>query len=476
MKIFLQDRNGKNHELKVKDELAEQIFGDVYPSLNEKELTTIHIEDVDEKEDTLKDMVSKLFKNNKHLLASILCNDLVNKDYISSSSKKVEIIFLNVLKYKKGVAIKGFAYGTNPKKDELYVSVVCGTGGTAQIFDAMINNIMNDTFDKKYKYIKLDSIENPDTINFYSKLGFRKTDADTSQIIKDMYKSKDKTFEEYVKGVSVVGGLMMLFPPNKEGEKTMNKMKCTHIYEPEVWFDELKKYKGDIQDYIKKNKKSKMEGAGIGDWFRRRVEDVKHFFSPNLQSFNNVSTETINKYGSYIIKDLEIMRTPLPSHIETALQAITLGQWDEVKEKYGYDKLYHLALVATINFRDVDKKIIIEKNDVVNVNSDFRVEPTSEILKVPLGTATITIKQLLDNTLKQLGPKKFFEYDSFKNNCQYFIKYLLSFSQLLSVQAEHFLFQDLKNLIRNIPDYAPGVARKITDLSATISKLTGKGF
>jgi hypothetical protein len=154
---------------------------------------------------------------------------------------------------------------------------------------------------------------------------------------------------------------------------------------------------------------------------------------------------------------------------------ITFNKWDEIKKKYGYDRLFHLALVATIRVGGIDKKIIMEKNEVVNISTDYKVYDNTEIQKVPLQGKDIRINQLLEEARKKVGDNAYFDYDAFTNNCQIFIKYLLENSGLLTPEANAFLFQDMKDVIRDLPSYVSPVANSVTTLGALVSKLRGDG-
>lgn len=498
MKVFLQDKEGVDHELnyndfyktqfyqKLSDEekkqnYLEKFFEAVYDGMNvEKgELQTSHL-DIGVPIDLPTNIVTKFIQFQTDKLSQYLCRSKINKKYIKANSNAAVLtdLFLNTLVKGKNLVIKGFAFGQNPINGELYISLTCGTGGTAKIFDSMINGIQNGAL-SKYKYIKLDSVENPDTIRFYTKLGFRKPDKDTEKIIKDMYNTSAKSFDEYVKGTKkIVGGPMYLFPINADGEKMLKKKKCNHIYSPEEWFNELKKFKEDgksVEEFIEQNKKDKLEGTGIGDWFRKKFEQVKNVFKPNLDGFNNTSNKTIMAYGDNVITELEIMRTPLSQMLHKIFNLITFNKWDEIRKKYGYDKLFHLALIATVKVNGVDKKVIMEKNEVVNINTNINIEPNSEIFKVALQGKSLKINDLLDNARNSVGNNTFFDYDAFSNNCQFFIKYLLQYSGLLTPQAEAFIFQDLKEVIKELPSYVSPITKGVTTLGAIVNKLRGKG-
>ena len=68
----------------------------------------------------------------------------------------------------------------------------------------------------------------------------------------------------------------------------------------------------------------------------------------------------------------------------------------------------------------VVKKIVIEKNENINISSTTSTKSTSQIQNIPINK-DLNLNQLLENTQKSIGSAKFFLYDGLKNNCQDFI-------------------------------------------------------
>jgi len=506
MKIFLQDREGKNHELSINDfiknqknlgfkdvskdvarEILESMFSDMLDNIRKNdEISTVMIE-ADTNEIPVDVVIFQQFMSyHSNKLTDVICSKKLNPKYVKTTSNPAisPITYYNMIKSKDDtLIIKGFAYCNIPNKNEIFVATVCGTGGTAKIFDVIMDNIVDKQFDfNNPKFISLNSIENPDTINFYTKLGFRKTDKEAESIIREMFKSNVKTFEEFVKeGKKIVGGDMFLFPSTPDGVKFMKKKKCNLIYNPQEWFYIIKDAKKDGKDInfvLEKFKEDKLEGAGIGSFFRdkftRYVEQPLKDVISGKNKYNNVSTKTMKDFGNNNILELKIMRTPINSMIDKAFNLLSLNKWDSLKQKYGFDKLFHLSLVATVRDKDNLKNIIMEKNEVVNVSTAYKVEPTTQFFKIN-NIKTITINQLLENARQKIGDNLFFSYDAFKNNCQFFIKYLLESSGLLTSEAQNFLFQDLKELVKELPSYLPKVAKTVTDLGGFFSRLRGDG-
>lgn len=221
-----------------------------------------------------------------------------------------------------------------------------------------------------------------------------------------------------------------------------------------------------------------LRGEGLMDFFSsvkkkagEFITKTKDFFSPTLDDYNNTSKETLKQFGNIPIQSLTIYRTPIKGIFNRIINFISLGKWDELKRKYGFDRLFHLALVANVG----TKNIIIEKNEVVNVSTSYKTDQNTEVYNIPLSGKIFSVKEMLETARRQVGDHKFFDYDAFNNNCQYFIKYLLTGMGLYTKEAENFLFQDLSKIYEDLPGYVPSIIKGVTKTGAVVSKLTGQG-
>lgn len=200
------------------------------------------------------------------------------------------------------------------------------------------------------------------------------------------------------------------------------------------------------------------------------VDTIKNIFKPRLDDFNNVSKKTIKEYGNKPIVRLQIYRTPISNMINNIFNLVSLGKWNELKHKYGFDKLWHLALVATV---EGGKNVIMEKNAVVNISTSYKTDADTETFDVPLNKKDLTVYEMLNDARQKVGDYDFFRYDSFNANCQMFIRLLLQTQGLWNEQIKEFVFQDFKELVEELPGYVHSIANKVTDLGATYDKLTG---
>ena len=195
----------------------------------------------------------------------------------------------------------------------------------------------------------------------------------------------------------------------------------------------------------------KLEGSGLKDFFG----DIK-------KEYNNVSKKTMSDYGDIPIESMEVVRQSFFNPAQKVLKAIT-----------SYDKLYHLSLVCKVKVKNAFKQITIEKQQQVNVRPKVGKDDDSENIDVPLNGKQITINELLNNTLKQIGTHDFFTYDAIKLNCQDFLLALLRCNDLGNDNDRDFIKQDVSHL-EDKTALRKGV-NFVTDLGARFNQLIGTG-
>jgi len=231
------------------------------------------------------DVMQEFISYYSEKLNEILCNKVLNPKYIRATGNpaycNISVIGFKRLANDK-LVIKSFIFATTPTEEELYVATTCGSGGTSILFETLKTVIANKSFyEKQYnkiKYIHLDSIEKANTINFYSKIGFLKTNKDSKAILKDMINNvykKDLLYDEYIRKSNLdIGGSMYW----SDDGKVLKKLKCSYLYEPELWYKNINKMK---KDKIPKSealnyflsKYEELRGAGIPEEHRDNRKD-----------------------------------------------------------------------------------------------------------------------------------------------------------------------------------------------------------
>tara|TARA_R110000764_G_scaffold143046_1_gene230950 strand:+ start:355 stop:1047 length:693 start_codon:yes stop_codon:yes gene_type:complete len=190
--------------------------------------------------------------------------------------------------------------------------------------------------------------------------------------------------------------------------------------------------------------------------------------------FSNKIKKILDKYGNQRIRSIYIGRRPINDMVEKAFNIISLGKWSKLKNQFYFDKLFHLFLIIQM---DDDTVISLEKNSIVTMTeNDMRCSmKDTECVKIDYPTDSITLDDLVRKPLERIGKEKYFIYDPFKKNCQIFIRDILQTFGLYSKRVDDFVYQDITDIVKELPWYVKYVAKGVTDLDATVSKITGAG-
>lgn len=180
----------------------------------------------------------------------------------------------------------------------------------------------------------------------------------------------------------------------------------------------------------------------------------------------------LEKLGGEEIVKIIAFRRPIPETLSTVLNLFSLGKFKQLSELEGYDKYFHLGVILDFGHR----KILLEKNEVVNVENFSGIKPGDEYL-VPDMVKSLTFYQLVSETVERIGKYNFFHYDSFNLNCQVFCKELfITTGQWNSdPNLQHFVFQSVADVRDKLPSYIPKAMNLITDIGSRFRKIIGSG-
>jgi hypothetical protein len=267
---------------------------------------------------------------------------------------------------------------------------------------------------------------------------------------------------------------------NHSKQKFISKTFRTKKVNPNVSliFGKLKPEWVQLEEHA--NKVRHLKGSGVLDYFKNKlnqvgstissgVKSVKDYFSPKLNDYNNKSKANIIKYGSSPVLKMHIYRTPLSSKVNTFLNLLSFGRLAGVKKKYGFDDFFHLALVCTIG----NKHVMCQKNSVVDITENYKTTELTEVFDVNMKGKQFTLNDMLNKTQSRMGDKAYFEYDMLSHNCQNYVANLLISVGLYTPDVEAFVYQNIAEIIKEIPEFSKRLIRGATDLDATINKLTG---
>jgi hypothetical protein len=182
------------------------------------------------------------------------------------------------------------------------------------------------------------------------------------------------------------------------------------------------------------------------------------------------------KYSSGIVEELLIRRAPVQNIVNTALNFITAGKWDDIKSKYNYDKLFHLSMIITLKMPNGSQpRLIVEKNEVINISDSFKTTGKEEYFVVPV-SCCVKFWDFMDKAQKAKGVE-FFKYDAFRNNCQIFLDGILSANGINTPDAHQFIMQDVDKLLQELPEYVSPFANLTTNIAGLADRvLYGQGM
>jgi hypothetical protein len=194
-------------------------------------------------------------------------------------------------------------------------------------------------------------------------------------------------------------------------------------------------------------------------------------FFPSRE-FSNAFKSVMSKYGNLRIKSARIRRAPIGSAINSLLNILSLGKFEQYRKEKNFDKYFHLGIVLEL---EGGKKLLLEKNAKPEFSENFK--DTNDT--VYMGPVTIsgqpTLNEFIQKTVDKVGQFKFSNYNPFTNNCQGFILMLLESNNSLTPALKNFIYQDVQTLLERIPSFTDKIARFATDTAARVQELTGNG-
>ncbi len=182
--------------------------------------------------------------------------------------------------------------------------------------------------------------------------------------------------------------------------------------------------------------------------------------------------EIIKKYGDKKILRMFACRTPLGPLLTSALNAVSLGEFNKRWENQPYDKLFHLDLRIDVLEDAKSRKIttvLLEKNEVLQSKINPPKSKDTECILINVFPRPMTINKMLAGA-QQIQGDKFFKYSAYNNNCQDFIMALLKGVGAGTQENYDFIKQDTKELFKGLPGTRK-IANTVTDLGATFNTL-----
>ena len=175
----------------------------------------------------------------------------------------------------------------------------------------------------------------------------------------------------------------------------------------------------------------------------------------------------LKQIGNRKIKSIAIKRTPVSALLKGTLNVFSLGKFGKRLNK-NFDEIFHLFVELHL---DNGKRVIVEKNERINVAFGKRKGDKVEVEQLQSFSAGLTLNGMLEKTRKRMGEEAFFSYNAASNNCQDFI---LNFLQANGVGTEanySFVKQNTEQLFKRLP-YLQNLAKGVTDVGADVGDKT----
>lgn len=181
--------------------------------------------------------------------------------------------------------------------------------------------------------------------------------------------------------------------------------------------------------------------------------------------FGNATTRMKNfmkDHGDEPITSLQLGRTPIEKSIASAMNVVSLGEFDESQKRKGYDAYFHLYYI-------INGKHTLEKNQNVNYK-EYKPQDGEEIYDISV-PKDLTINQFIQNGVDKLGEGEFWQnYHPLKRNCQWWLENTLKANGLNSAGATKFAFQDTEDLQESIAPVVQAGLEETTSLASGLDK------
>lgn len=213
------------------------------------------------------------------------------------------------------------------------------------------------------------------------------------------------------------------------------------------------------------------DGSGF---INSTIDRFKAFFKGVRLDFPPVERALLQTYGNLEITQILVGRSPINDMLHKVLNLFSFGKWESIKRHYAFDKLFHLFMI--VRFTN-NKMVLVEKNEVIKITPSFNISDDCEFDNVPLKSNKLTLNHLFITTIKKVGNKRFFLYSAFGDNCQRFLMDILESNDLLTDKLKAFIYQDLTELVKQLPYVTKYLSQKVTDTAHQLNILMhGEGF
>lgn len=196
--------------------------------------------------------------------------------------------------------------------------------------------------------------------------------------------------------------------------------------------------------------------------FRPQVffEDLPANAPPEIRKF-------VNEWGDATIINVAVCRTPINKNIQKVGNLLSFGKMERVRRELGYENLFHLYLVLTLERPDGSSgQFFLEKDQKVKyrVFDEGRILGDSQCINgSPSGK--FTLQEMFARAERIYGAKELWVYDLRRQNCQQYVLMLLNAIGVRARNITNFVLQEPERLL---PPLLGWGAKQITDIANRI--------
>lgn len=174
----------------------------------------------------------------------------------------------------------------------------------------------------------------------------------------------------------------------------------------------------------------------------------------------------LKSHGEEKITSIKACRVPISSVVNLGFDILSEGSFNQAKKKLGIDNFFHSYIV-------INGSYLIEKNETINYKS-YSKPSNEESIDIPLGKKDITIDDFIKTASRGNARRFWLDYNPLSNNCQLWVKLVLSKNGLFNSQIQTFVNQDMEALLKELKPETDTKAKTITDVASVINRIIQK--
>jgi hypothetical protein len=195
-----------------------------------------------------------------------------------------------------------------------------------------------------------------------------------------------------------------------------------------------------------------------------------------IDKYSNKNKILLSKIGEHKITDIYVYRKPIQKILKILSNLASLFIIEQNLKRKNYDDIFHLFIILKC---DDGKHIIIEKNEIINIvliDINFlNTFKNIEKIKIDYNENSLSINELLNNTLKKIGEYNYFNYDSRNLNCQKYILDILLSNNLLKSDYKTFIYQNPTEIYKNT-GLLGSISKGLTNIASSFRIIKGDGL